>query len=89
VALRFEWDSKKNRTNIAKHGIRFEDAAQVFADPDLLLHRDREVEGEERWHAIGYVRGILSVTHTARSANLYEVIQIISARRATKEERRV
>lgn len=55
--MRFEWDAAKDRANQAKHdGLDFETAARVFDDPDLLLLKDRVIEGEQRWHAIGAVR---------------------------------
>jgi uncharacterized DUF497 family protein len=56
----FAWDAEKNRTNQAKHaGLDFETASRVFADPDLLLRKDRVIDGEQRWHAIGGVRKVL------------------------------
>jgi hypothetical protein len=55
--MRFEWDSRKNRINRAKHGgLDFATAARVFDDPDVLLMHDRILEGQQRWHAIGAVR---------------------------------
>ncbi len=54
--MRFEWDAQKSRSNTLKHGgIDFEIASRVFADPDLVLRKDRVVDGEQRWHAIGAV----------------------------------
>jgi uncharacterized DUF497 family protein/uncharacterized protein (DUF4415 family) len=53
----FEWDSEKNRLNQKKHaGIDFETASRIFADPNLMLRKDRVIDGEQRWHAIGRVR---------------------------------
>jgi len=51
--MRFVWDEKKSRTNLAKHGIAFLTAAKVFDDPRALSFPDRSVEGEERWKTIG------------------------------------
>ena len=45
MATRLEWDENKNRTNRSKHGIRFEAAALVFEDPNLITRQDRDVEG--------------------------------------------
>jgi hypothetical protein len=45
----FEWDAAKARSNLAKHGIAFEDAAFVWLDPLLQLRFDRFVDLEERW----------------------------------------
>ena len=56
-AMRFEWDSGKDRSNQRKHdGIDFEVASRVFADPNVLIYEDRVVDGEQRWHAIGAAR---------------------------------
>ena len=46
------------------------------------------VEGEERWHAIGYVNRVLLVMHTVREEGLDAIIRIISARKATPSERK-
>lgn len=48
-AMLFEWDAEKNRTNKKKHsGLGFETASRVFADPDLILRKDRVIDGEQR-----------------------------------------
>lgn len=89
--MRFEWDPEKARANLLKHGVAFEDAAEVFADP---LHRsiqDRHESGEERWQTMGMVGGVvlLLVAHAWREdASGEDVIRIISARRTTRRERR-
>ena len=57
----FVWDEKKNRINRRKHGIWFETAARIFEDPNVVLYRDRVVDEEERWHAIGSAGGIAIV----------------------------
>jgi uncharacterized DUF497 family protein len=89
--VRFEWDEEKNRANYQKHGVLFETAARVFLDPDLVMVQDREVDGEERWQTIGVVEGfqILLVAHTIRDEDDVEIVRIISAREATRHERRV
>jgi uncharacterized protein len=52
--MRFEWDDEKDRINQRKHdGLVFETAALVFNDPFAAFRKDRFVEGEQRWHAIG------------------------------------
>ncbi|HEY7391715.1 MAG TPA: BrnT family toxin [Bryobacteraceae bacterium] len=89
MAVRFEWDERKNRANIAKHGIGFEEARRVFSDPNVIIRRDRVIEGEERLHAIGYVERVLLVVHTMREEGLGAIIRIISARKATPSERRL
>jgi len=91
--MRFEWDAGKNQINQTKHnGLDFETAARVFNDPKIVLAKDRIVEGEQRWHAIGAVSGaLLLVVHTYREDddNGEEIIRIISAREANQRERRI
>jgi len=88
--VRVEWDERKNSTNHRKHGVRFELAQEVFDDPLALSKLDRVEAGEERWHTLGIVEGVvlLLVTHTVRDDHGAEVIRIISARKATTHERR-
>ena len=92
--LRFTWDKAKDRTNQRKHGVGFEEAARVFADPLHLSRQDRIEGGERRWQTIGMVGGttLLLVAHTIRendeNGRPVEVIRIISARTATRRERR-
>ena len=91
-AMRFEWDAEKNRSNQKKHfGLGFQTASRVFADPALLLRKDRVVDGEQRWHAIGAVRNaVLLVVHVyLEETDGEETIRIISAREADPNERRI
>ena len=69
--MRFEWDTGKNRSNQEKHGgIDFETASRVFADPGLMLRKDRVIDDEQRWHGIGAVRkAIVLVVHVYREEN--------------------
>lgn len=92
---RFEWDVAKNAANKRKHGVDFETALRVFADPFALSEQDRIEEGEPRWQTIGLVEGylLLLVAHTVRedggeAGEEVEVIRIISARKADRKERR-
>jgi len=65
---------------------------EFFADPNLLLRKDRVVDGEQRWHAIGAVfKAVLLVAHVYReeNENAEEIIRIISAREADPRERRI
>jgi uncharacterized DUF497 family protein len=89
--IRFEWDEEKNRLNQKKHGIDFETARLVFDDPFCVSFVERVSGGEERWHAIGLVEDIIVivVVHTYRQDGSDEVIRIISARRATRHERKL
>ncbi len=87
--LDFEWDLKKSQTNKAKHGVSFETAQRVFADPVAVLLFDKVVEEEDRWHLIGSPGGagftLLLVVHTMKDEH---VVRIISARHADARERR-
>ena len=80
----FEWDPEKNRQNLAKHGISFEEASTIFEGPVLSLE-DEGAYGEVRERSYGLLRGVVvvCVIHTLRG----ERTRIISARKATKAER--
>jgi hypothetical protein len=91
VMIRFEWDPVKARTNQRKHGVAFEDAMHVFDDPHALFEEDRDDEsGELRWHAIGLIGevAVVLVAHTMREEGEDEIVRLISARRATRQERK-
>ena len=90
--MRFEWDEAKNLSNKRKHGIRFEEAAAVFQDPLHVSVQDRVEGGEERWQTFGMVGTLLlvMVAHTSHEeGQAGVVIRIISARQATRQERRL
>jgi uncharacterized protein len=79
----FEWDDDKNSANLGKHGIDFDDAREVFYGPIILRRSDRN--NEERWIAVGSLEDrLITVVFTRRA----DVIRIISARRARKNEER-
>ena len=86
--LYFEWDEAKAISNKRKHGIGFEDALLVFADPHALVDQDRIEDGEARWQTLGLADGIVlvPVAHTVRNKAQDEIIRIISARKAVREE---
>ena len=88
--MRFTWDEKKNQRNQQDHQVSFELAREVFADPLALSTMDRVENGEQRWQTVGMVGGtvILLVAHTVSEQEGEEVIRIISARKATKHERK-
>lgn len=92
--VKFTWDERKNGIKRRKHGVSFEAACLVFADPYHLSRQDREVEGEARWQTIGMAGGlhVLLVAHTVTDPGEHggeEVVRIISARKATPQERRI
>ena len=89
--MQFTWDERKNRANQRKHRISFETAALVFDDPYHVSAQDREVGGELRWQTIGTVKGIqiLMVAHTISESDDEKLVRIISARKATPQERSI
>jgi uncharacterized protein len=74
--------------NLRKHGVRFGDACRVFDDQNAMMAFDGVVRGEERWRAIGRIDAstVVVVAHASRRKDGAEVIRIISARRASREE---
>ncbi len=89
--MKIEWDQAKNEINKAKHGIDFDTAQLVFDDPFCITFVERVTDGEERWYAIGSIENVilLVVVHTYRIEGSDEVIRIISARPATRQERKL
>jgi uncharacterized DUF497 family protein len=87
----YQWDEEKNRLNLAKHGLAFEDAVLVFDDQKGRTAPARQVGGELRFRTIGKVRNtVLFVVHTRRTGLEGEVvIRIISARPASRLERAI
>ena len=91
MAIRFEWDEAKAKSNLRKHGVAFEDALLAFADPFALMQLDRVEDGEQRWQTLGMVGDylVVLVAHTVgEDEDGTEVIRIISARAADRKERR-
>ncbi len=89
--MKFEWDSAKERANIKKHGVSFEEASYVFADKYALSKYDDEhSEEEDRWILLGKSlnKTLLLVVHTFRDNYGTEVVRIISARKATSNEKK-
>jgi len=87
--MKFEWDKNKEKINIKKHGVTFEQASYVFSDKFALNRFDDEHSDEEdRWVILGKVLNetLLLVVHTFRDTDGIEFVRIISARKATKLE---
>ncbi len=83
----FEWDENKAKSNIQKHGVTFEEAAEVFFDPFYQTGDASIDEVEIRDFIIGYTfsQQLLLAVYTERS----DRTRIISARPATRAERKV
>jgi uncharacterized DUF497 family protein len=83
----FDWDPEKAVTNVAKHGVSFEEAATVFEDPlGRIVDDPRHSVGENRYVLLGvsYSQTLLAVMFAEHD----ETIRIISAREATRQERK-
>ena len=87
----FEWRPAKSAANLRKHGIDFKIAATVFEDPLASTVPDEDhSESGDRWVTLGHSRHgqLLVVCYTMRQTNDHMTARIISARRATPNERR-
>lgn len=85
--IRFAWDEAKNRQNIRKHGISFEEAQTVFLDDHAIRFYDPDhSEEEDRFIMLGisFKLRVLVVCHCYKESD--SVIRIISARKATRQE---
>jgi hypothetical protein len=85
--IRFEWDPEKDKRNLRTHGVSFAEAVTVFHDLLSATFDDPEhSEGEQRFITVGMSarERLIIVAHTERA----NTIRIISARRATKHERK-
>lgn len=82
----FQWDLAKDVANIAKHGISFRQAIEIFHGPVLRKIDDRRNYGETRWIALGLSGGLhLRVVYTLRDGD----IRIISAWRASRDDSKI
>ena len=87
MAPEFEWDAKKAKRNIKKHGVSFEEALTVFADPLASIFDDPDHSNDERRELIvghSVRRRILVVSFTDQRPRT----RLIGARKATSRERR-
>ncbi|MBI2890263.1 MAG: BrnT family toxin [Nitrospirae bacterium] len=87
LGLSFEWDEAKNRANIRKHGVSFEEAQTVFLDENAVRFFDPDhSQDEDRFIMLGmsFKLGVLVVCHCFRKSD--DVIRIISARKANRRE---
>lgn len=88
MALKFEWDEDKAASDVGKHGVSFDEASTVFGDPLALIFDDEEHSHDEiREIIIGHsaFEQLLLVSFTERGEDL---VRIISARKASKRERK-
>ena len=88
MSIRFEWDRDKANSNLEKHGVSFDEATTVFTDPLARIFSDEDHSQSERREIIignSAFRRLLLVSFVER---VVDVIRIISARQATRKERR-
>jgi uncharacterized protein len=84
--MAFEWDRAKNRSNLAKHGLDFEDAEQVLAGTCYSVEDERFVYGERRLITVGLLDGrAVVIAHVQRS----DATRIISMRKANLREQKI
>lgn len=87
--MQFEWDDEKNKINIKKHKLNFSVAKFVFNDENRIeIFDDIHSDNEDRYITIGAIDQVpivVTVVYTERGQS----IRIISARKATAEERRM
>ncbi len=79
--MKFEWDINKEKTNIQQHGITFEQASYVFADPFALnKYDDEHSEDEDRWILLGNFlnEAVLVVVHTFRDIMMAQSLSELS-----------
>jgi uncharacterized DUF497 family protein len=83
----FEWDPRKARSNLGKHGVGFAEASRVFLDPHRIETYEGTAPGEDRWKTAGLVEVVLlAVVYAVRGRDA-EIIRLISARKADRHER--
>ena len=84
--MRCDWDEAKNRSNIAKHGLNFEDAELVFSGQCVTFEDDRFDYGEERLITLGFLAGrLVVIAHAPRE----DGTRIISMRKANRYEQKI
>ncbi|MGA3188854.1 MAG: BrnT family toxin [Bryobacteraceae bacterium] len=84
--MRWEWDPAKNRSNLAKHGLDFEDAEQALAGNCLTVEDCRSDYGEDRLVAVGLLKGrAIVIAYALRG----EATRIISMRKANRREQEI
>jgi len=85
--MRFTWDPEKRQTNLEKHGVDFADAETVFRGVILTFEDARRNYGEQRWIALGMLRG--TVVAMAFTEPREDQIRLLSMRRATRNEQKL
>ncbi|EAZ89667.1 BrnT family toxin [Crocosphaera chwakensis] len=83
--MKFEWDEDKRLINIRKHDIDFLDVKSIFENDTVIIEDNRFNYNEQRWLALGLLKGrVVVVVYTERKSSL----RIISIRKGTQYEQR-
>jgi uncharacterized DUF497 family protein len=85
--MKYQWDEEKNKKNIRRHGIDFNDVPSMFLSPMVTFLDSRKDYGEDRWIGIGILKTILALVVFAEPDD--STIRIISARKALKHEQQI
>lgn len=85
--MKYEWDSSKEKANIKKHGVSFEDAKEALNCGLVVVLKEESDSGEERYVYLGICKK-LNVLVVVVAYPEDEVTRIISARKANKSERK-
>lgn len=84
--MKYEWDERKSKSNIHKHGFDFADAPEIFDGPMLVRLDTRKEYGEDRWVGIGLIQNrVVDVVYLEKDQG--ETIRIFSLRKALSYER--
>ena len=85
--MELTWDEEKRRSNLARHGLDFADAEEVFRGAVLIFEDKRRSYGEQRFVALGMLSEIVVVIAFTEPEE--DSIRIISMRKATRNEQRI
>ena len=86
IGVVYEWNEAKNRVNISKHGLKFEDAKIVFSGPCVTFEDTRHGYDEKRFITLGPLAGrVVVIAHTSRDGNT----RVISMRKANSREQEI
>ena len=82
----YEWDEAKNKENLSKHGLSFEDAETVFSAPCVTFEDVRRDYGEKRFITLGLLQDrVVVIAHTPRG----RATRVISMRKANSREQKI
>ncbi len=84
--MKFEWNDEKNKINMKKHSLDFQDAELIFLGRTITFIDDRQDYGEDRYITLGELENrVIVVIHTQRNYAL----RIISMRKANEREKKI